>query len=485
MIRERSEGAEHRAVSAAFGVVLLLACALCACRDDEVSAPAPAAARTGPPNVLLIVVDTLRADHLSHYGYDRQTAAPLDGFRARSTVFSRAYSTAPWTGPATMSILTGLSPLQHRATEHGDVLPDAIETLAERLRAAGYRTHGISFNQEVTRATGYAQGFDVFDDYVGKVIDYPDIRQMVRRVEAWLEASPAEPFFLYLQPMNVHGPYRVPRSRQTALLGRAPDRAFEYYGRDLMAPLMRQGRVELRAAVSAEIVASAVDQYDVAVHYSMEEIARMLAAIEAAGRLENTLVVLTSDHGEELFDHGGFSHGFTLYREVLHVPLYLHRPGQETAQTVDRAVSILDIVPTILAQAGLVPTGPAAGEFEGVDLLSDPGPEAAPRLLVQQAGWTQRAKGLSLVRGRDHLVELEHAYDAPNGRIAFYDLAGDPAEREDRAAAERAEVRRLREALASEVDRLARASRLPDPENVLEKLGEEETARLRALGYVE
>ena len=483
MIRARSEWARRRADFAALGFLLLSAGAVCACRDAETSAPAEA--RTGPPNVLLIVVDTLRADHLSHYGYDRQTAAPLDAFRARSTLFSRAYSTAPWTGPATMSILTGLSPLQHRATAHGDVLPDAVETLAERLRAAGYTTHGISFNQEVSRATGYAQGFDGFDDFMGKAIDYPDIGQRVRRVGRWLETSPTEPFFLYLQPMNVHGPYRVPRSRQAALLGRAPTRAFEYYGPELMAPLMRQGRVELRADVSEEIKSSAIDQYDVAIRYSMEEIARMLAAIEAAGRLENTLVVLTSDHGEELFDHGGFSHGFTLYREVLHVPLYLHLPEQETAQTVERAVSILDIVPTILARAGLPPTGSAAGELEGTDLLADPGPDAAPRLLVQHAGWTQRAKGLSLIRDRDHLVDLEHAYDTPSRRIALFDLVEDPAERADRAAAERAEVRRWREALASEADRLARASRLPDPENVLETLDDEETARLRALGYVE
>jgi arylsulfatase A-like enzyme len=454
--------------------------------------------------VVLIVVDTLRADHLSHYGYGRDTAAPLDAFRAKSTLFTRAYSTAPWTGPATMSILTGLSPLQHRGTRHGDVLSAQVVTLAERLDAAGYTTHGISFNSEVSRQTGYAQGFDVFDDFLGDAIDYPDIQQMVRRTAAWLASEPPEPFFLYLQPMNVHGPYRVPKSRRASFLGYEPGRAFEYYGRDLMAPLMREGRVELRARVGEEVVSSLVDQYDVAVRYSVEEIARILAALETAGALDSSLVVITSDHGEELFDHGGFSHGFTLHREVLHVPLYVHLPGQSKPDSIDRPVSLLDLTPTILARAGIptsrdVGQGPATAEpttgpmqptepsrdLEGIDLFSAAARAAEPRALVQHAGWTERAEGLSLILDRDHLIDLEHRYDDPDARVALYDLEGDPAEQKDRSIDERKETERLRALLEAEAGRLVKKSAYPEPKNVLDSLDDEATARLRALGYVE
>ncbi len=299
---------------------------------------------------------------------------------------------------------------------------------------------------------------------------------MVRRTEQWLATDPSEPFFLYLHPMNVHGPYRVPKSRQTALLGRAPSPAFEYWDRALMTPLMRKGKVELREQV---IVESAVDQYDVAIRYSMEEIARILAALEQAGRMENTLVVLTADHGEELFEHGGFSHGFTLHREIVHVPLYLHLPGQTEPATDDRIVSQLDLVPTILARAGR----PKPAELTGIDLLADGGAEARP--LVQHAGWAERATGLSLVQGADHLVDLETSYDAPGPRLSLSDLERDPGEKRDRAIDEAAEAERLRSVLRAEADRLAETGRLPDPENILHELDEEDTARLRALGYVE
>jgi arylsulfatase A-like enzyme len=386
-----------------------------------------------------------------------------------------------------MSILTGLSPLQHRATEHGDVLPEEATTLAEHLSAAGYSTHGISFNFEVKGKTGFAQGFDRFDDFLGKVVDYPDIQQMVRRTEQWLATDPPEPFFLYLHPMNVHGPYRVPKSRQATLLGHAPSRAFEYWDRALMTPLMRKGRVELREQVTPEIVESAIDQYDVAIRYSMEEIARILAALEQAGRLENTLVVLTADHGEEFFEHGGFSHGFTLHREIVHIPLYVHLPGQTEPATDDRIVSQLDLVPTILARAGR----PKPAELSGIDLLAGQGAGAAidagaeGRPLVQHAGWAERATGLSLVQGSDHLVDLEKAYDAPGPRLALYDLERDLGEKQDRAVGEAAEAERLRGVLRAEADRLAETGRLPDPENILHELDDEDTARLRALGYVE
>lgn len=450
------------------------------CRDGEGGASS-ADARPARPNVILIVVDTLRADHLSHYGYARDTSLPLDGLRARSTLFTRALATAPWTGPSTMSIHTGLSPLQHRSNDHGDVLADEATTLAEILSQAGYATHGISFNQEVTRKMGYAQGFDVFDDFLGDAIDYPDIQVMARRVERWLATEPREPYFLYLQPMSVHGPYRVPKSRQSTLLGRAPSRAFEYYGRELMSPLMRKGKLKVRAMVTPEIFESLVDQYDVAVRYSMEEIARMLAAIEQAGRMDNTIVILTADHGEELFDHGGFSHGFTLHREVLHVPLYVSLPDQTSPATDDRAVSILDIMPTVLARADL----PEPEGLNGIDLFAAPTPASAERLFVQVAGWTERAVGLSLIRGVDHLIDLEHGYDSPVPRLSLFDLERDPRERTDRAQAESEEAAALKRILREEADRLAKDTVLPEPRNVLDELEKDEAARLKALGYAE
>jgi arylsulfatase A-like enzyme len=472
-------------------IVIALAALLLSACSGEVPAPqAQAASESGPPparaprplgappNVILIVVDTLRADHLSHYGYARDTAGPIDDLRAESTIFSNAYSTAPWTGPSTMSIHTGLSTLRHGANRHGDALSEEAVTLAEHLSQAGYSTHGISFNHNVSEETGFDQGFDTFDDFLGKATQYPDIERMTRKVDRWLATAPPEPYFLYLQPMNVHGPYRVPRSSRSKLLGRAPSDAFQYYGQP-MAPIMRQSELERREDVTPEIMESLVDQYDVAIHYSMEQIALMLEAIREQGLLDETVVILTSDHGEELFDHGGFSHGFTLHREVLNVPLYLRLPHGEGPATIDRPVSTLDIVPTVLELAGL----PASEHgLDGHSLLSDPSALPADRVLVQHTAWAKRAEGLSLIRGSDHLIDLAQSYDTPDPRTSLYDLDFDRDEHHDLAVSEEGRVVSLRGRLEKRVAELSNGIGFEEPENVLAEMDVE---MLRALGYVE
>ena len=461
----------------AFALACALAAALaCEGGRDDASAPGPHV-EDAPPNVVLIVVDTLRADHLSHYGYERPTAAALDAFRAESSVYTRAYSTAPWTGPSTISIHTGLSPLRHGANAHGDKLPDEADTLAEILSDAGYFTHGISYNYEVSEKTGYEQGFDVFVDYDQDVLEYPDIGFMVKRVRRFAAEPPDTPFFLYLHPMNTHGPYRVPEDRQAALLGQPPSRTFEYYG-ELMSAILREGDTARREDVTPEMIESLVDQYDVAIHYSTEEIAKMLAALEAAGLLANTIVVLTSDHGEELFDHGGFSHGYSLYEEVVHVPLYIRWPGASRGETRDRLVSLLDILPTILEVTGLE----SERDLDGVSLAHPADDTDQKRELVQQAGWTKRAVGRAILRDHEHLIDLERAYDAPDGRTELFDLARDPSERRDLAHSDADRLARLWDALADREADLASKDALEGGENVLSEMDEE---RLRALGYVE
>lgn len=429
-----------------------------------------------PPNLILIVVDTLRADHLSHYGYERPTAAPLDGFRDRATRFAHAFAAGSWTGPSTISIHTGLSPLRHGALDHGDVLPPDATPLAEVLRGAGYATYGLSFNYEVSAQTGYDRGFDRFGGFGEDVLDYPDITLMRRRVARWGDDPPAEPFFLYLHPMNVHGPYRVPNSRKADLLGRPPSDAFEYYG-DAMKRILKRGELEARAEVTPEIVQSLVDQYDTAIHYSMTEIAGILDDLEARGLLENTAIILTADHGEELFEHGGFSHGYSLYREVLHVPLYLALPGQTRARSSEAIVSVLDIYPTLLDLARV----PIPEHVDGRSLVDVDAMANEDRTLVQATGWKNRAVGESAITSEGHLIELSSAYDAPQGRRALFDWRSDPGEESDLLESAPAHRRRTEDAATAR--RAALATRPSfESANVLDEM---DAARLRALGYAE
>jgi len=434
-----------------------------------------------PPNVILIVVDTLRADHLAHYGYERATSVGLDGFAANATRFTDCRAPAPWTNPSVASLFTGLHPARHNNNDFGAALASELDTLAETVRAAGWRTAAVSFNPGIRSELSFDQGFDEFDEFLGRSADYPDIEEMVARVGAWLERRPEGPFFLYLQPMNVHGPYRVPKEHLGVLLGHPPGREFQYY-RGFMQDILREGKIELRPQVPRNYVQSLVDKYDTAVRYTTDQLGELMKMLDERGLYQNSLVIVTADHGEELFDHGGFSHGFSLHREVLDVPLYIKMPGQEVSRTEDSPASLVDIMPTILDVLG-IPNDP---DLDGRSLrwLSEGKvePESAddpPRLY--KTAWESRCVGRAIARDGLTLIEIARNYEGLRDTTRLYDTISDPGETVDLSASRLEDVERLR----AELERLfavAEARAVGEPENRLDKLDRE---RLEALGYVE
>ena len=431
------------------------------------------------PNVILVMIDTLRANHLSHYGYPLETAVALDGFKAQSTFFEHAYAPAPWTGPSVASLLTGLFTARHGANGHGSELPDEAVTLAELLRDHGWTTFGISFNPEVSSETRYDQGFEQWDDHLGAARRYPDIGKMLERVETWLDGEPSLPFFLYLQPMNCHGPYRTPLRAQSALLGRKPSSEFVYYGTQMKAILQQEAERE----VSKAYVASLVEQYDTAIRYTTDRVARFFESLRARGLYDDALIILTSDHGEELFDHGGFSHGYSLYDEVLHIPLYIKLPHQTEGRKISERVVLMDIYPTLLEILRLRVDHP----LDGRSLLEHLGAEvrdAQPsplRTRLHQTAWTQRCDARAIVSGKYKLVEIVRDWTSPLPRTLLFDLALDPRETKNLAAGRPDLVDRLRAKLDDRFAHYA-ALALAEPENVLERMDQE---RLRALGYLD
>jgi arylsulfatase A-like enzyme len=437
-------------------------------------------ARPRRPNVILVVVDTLRADHLNHFGYARPTAAALDGFAARSTRFTRAYPPSSWTGPSTASIFTGLFSARHRVDRTGTKLGEEFETLAETLSRKGWHTVAHSLNHNISSKTGYDQGFDHFDDFLGSSTSYPHIEEMVARVSEWLETAPREPFFLYLHPMNTHGPYRVPHARASSLLGRPPSREFVYY-RGHMAAITGGKNLARRARVSASYVGSLVDQYDTAIRYTTDQLGELFAALQRQGLYDDSLIILTSDHGEELFDHGGFSHGYTLHEEALRVPLYVKLPRQREARVVASRVSVMDIYPTVLEVLGI----PVKGPLDGVSLkplLRGEAPETnldGDRTLLHEIDWKKRCIARSIVSERYKLIEIDWNYERVEGETRLYDLAADPGETRDLSDAKPEVLARLRRELDAAFRAYEDAS-ATSPANVLDEL---DTERLKALGY--
>jgi arylsulfatase A-like enzyme len=403
------------------------------------------------PNVVVVLVDTLRADHLPTYGYPRATAPFLDSLARDGVVFENAWSTSSWTAPAAASLFTSLYPQEHGVV-HGldrradgapggdrrlvNRIPDGEQTLAEMFKAAGYRTLGVSDNAHVSRETGFHQGFDEFESATGATAER--LHKWVRDHRAQMAAGP---YFLYVHYVEPHEPY-LPR-----------DPWYSEFARD--------GRAHPTHA-------KYVDAYDSEIRSLDDGLARLY---RACGWADDTVVIVTSDHGEEFGDHGGGGHAHSLYSEVLRVPLLVHGLPGAVARRIDEPVSLVDVLPTLRELAG----GAADPRAEGVSLLG----------LLRGGG---QGFDRSLFA---HLVQFEtgRVWEATlagewkrirlrPGAPQLYNLADDPHETRD-----------LSETLPSVSALLDRrgsafAARLPALPAAVDTAVSAETAEsLRALGY--
>jgi arylsulfatase A-like enzyme len=437
----------------------------------------PAPPPPPPPNIIIVVIDTLRADRLGQYGYGRATSPALADFAAKATMYRDCAAPAGWTNPSVASLFTGLHTARHRTNAFGAVLGEEHTTLAEVLRDGGWSTAAISFNPGVRSELNYDQGFEHFDEFLGKSSKYPHMEEMIDRAIEWIDDRPPGPFFLYLQPMNVHGPYRVPPEARTALLGQPPSNEFKYYA-EPMKGILRRGELDLRKRVPDSYLESLNDKYDTAVRYSTDQLGAFFDLLIQRRLFDDALVIVTADHGEELFDHGGFSHGFSLHREVVHVPLFVKLPGQREAREVVDRVSLMDVMPTVLEVAGI---DPVPGIDGGSLLAMHERESEEPAVRLSQTAWAARCVARGITSGRWRLLEIERNYERLQNVVRLYDVELDPGETRELSAEEPEVVAQLRRRLRRHFNELeGRAGQVP--ENRMDELDED---RLRALGYVE
>lgn len=314
-------------------------------------------------NVLLISIDTLRADHLSGYGYPRRTSPNIDTMALDGARFVRAHSQAPWTLPSHGTMMTSLYPSSHGArfknnfrfldAFYADRLDDSNLTLPELLKAAGYRTGALTSVNWLSPAFGFGQGFDTFDMDGAR----NSAAVLVDKAIEWISAVHDAPFFLFVHFFDVHN-YESP-DRYDALYQRG-----DYRGtlRDNLPQVVANSSESL----SADDLAYLVAKYDGAINYVDAELGRLFQSLRSSALYDDTLIVLTSDHGEEFWDHGGTGHGFTLYQEQLRVPLIVKPPSAfpVTARESDALAGVIDVPPTILDYLGL----PRPRTFEGISL---------------------------------------------------------------------------------------------------------------------
>jgi arylsulfatase A-like enzyme len=455
-----------RAASAILAPLLLGALWSSSCGE------APAAERPAPelPNIVLISIDTLRADHLGAWGYGRGTSPELDAFAGEAVRFSQAVSQAPTTTPAHMSIFTGLLPAVHRMSNIKEGAPQtldpAVTTFTELLREAGYYTAGFHGGGNVDGALGFDRGFDFYSsDYVsynwmGAYHDPADLDA----IRPWLRVARArgKPLFLFLHHYVCHSPYvSAPDAiRERFLEGRAvaglERGAGDAEKRRMIAMLDRRTGGGAKRLLQWGMFRAAHDRfwrgvdlsradhrahvealYDAQVAYSDWLFGRVRRLLSEEGAWARSLIVVLSDHGEELGEHGGREHR-QLFAETLHVPLLIRFPdgtGRHGA-TVDRMVRTMDVMPTIFDALKLPPAAPTQGA-SFLSLVGGQGSYAPPMVTYDDRDFQR----LRLVR--DGLVYTNQHTDA--GDEWLFDAAADPEERRNLAGARPADLQRMQQ----------------------------------------
>lgn len=386
-----------------------------------------------PLNVIIIAVDTLRADHLGCYGYSRDTSPNIDDLAARGVLCERCISPAPWTLPSFSSVFTSLYPTQHGAETVHSTLRESVPTLAGILKDHGYATGAVINAPALKPAYGVNRGFDHYHmtPEEGRIAD-----GTTRDALRWLDAIGQEPFLAFVHYFDPHLSYSPPEPYGKKFTGdyESPiGYSFNLEGfsrvRDSMFVQMQQ----LTQADRDRIV----DLYDGEIAFTDAAIADLLGGLDERGLLENTLIVFLSDHGEEFFEHGGFEHGHSLYQELIHVPLFFCLPGRlPEGVRLSRPVRLIDVAPTILDFLNIEPPP----HYEGLSirqLLEGKGQPQAPgnNLLPDGVAYAE-----ALMHGREQKCVMAYpwklVYEMGTEEEVLFNLGEDPLEMENAAEAE-------------------------------------------------
>ena len=436
---------------------LALVCTLAACGSEP-----------RPRSAILVVVDTLRADHLGSYGHRRATSPHLDARAAAGRVFEQAWATSSWTLPSFGSLYTGQLPSRHQAglrikgrRNFHRRLSRQFPTLAEILAERGFATGAIASNPYLHQSWGVARGFQ---DYDFVSVDNAVIRRAhvaVEQAQRWIGARGDQPFFLMLHLFDPHMNYDPHPDVQGRFTGDLASR--------LTLPIgnlrgLRSGAVELDDA-DVQFLGAAYDEEIAAVDQALEQ---LFAWMDERGLSDDCLVVFTSDHGEELFEHGGFEHGHAMWEELLHVPMIAWGPGVAAGRSSD-PVSIADLMPTILEGLGVAP--PA--DLYGISLWQHLTAAAPlPDRLIVAEGTTYGSSGKAIRRRDTKLIRRGQ------DEGALFDLGGDPGESRDLRAEQPGTYGELLELLMEHPARRPPAQQAPQAD-----LDPQTEADLRALGY--
>lgn len=417
------------------------------------------------PSIVLITIDTLRADHLEAYGYDRPTAPRIKQLADRGVLFQSALSQANWTLPAMASILTSLYPFEHGAVLAERKLGPQTLTLAQALRDAGYHTIGVVSHTFVSSQYGFDRGFVVFDESQIKDDDATTSAALSQLATLRVAEAP-RPFFLWVHYFDPHYSYvRQPDFDFAAGYEGPLGERIDWWSLEKMRRKQQLTPADLRYAVNV---------YDEEIAHTDRAIGDLLDGIEALGPSGEVVYIVTADHGESFMERGRLFHNRDVYDELIRVPLVIagaispdYRGLIATAPVETRSIPA-----TVMVLAGVAGHG-----FQGRDLLRSLNPAEAPPYVFSEgsAAWNPEDRTRAVVGGGWKLIQL-----LDTGGYELYDLTRDPVEKRDRYTSDDAEVRKIRGKLQRALDGFGRTGA---PSGAALEMTDELEGRLRALGY--
>jgi arylsulfatase A-like enzyme len=440
------------------------------------------------PNVILVSIDTLRSDHLGIYGYARDTSPNMDALARDGVVFMKAYVSAPWTLPSHVSMMTGLDCRRHRVYYENDRMDPRQPTLAWILKENGYYCAAFTGAAFVSSFFGFSHGFNSYGMGQGDMRGSALAAEAGREATEWLDSNADKPFFLFVHTFQVHDPYVCPEPYNSMFLGKNP----KWKKFDIVEDLGRRHNIFRR--LTEDERQNVIGLYDGEIRYTDEALIKaLIEKLKRLGIYDRTLLIITSDHGEEFYDHGAWAHTRALYDESIKVPLIIKFPGSRfRGQKLASIVRETDIVPTVLEGLGI---GYDASLFDGRSLIPViTGKEIDDRVFTAELAdnvvdcqipfrvATNAGKNKLILNkefGPDQLAFFIFPPPATPA-IELYDLALDPQEKTNRADSPEKSV--ITRQLIPQASAIAQAMAKRGTGKA--KMSKELEDQLRALGYI-
>ena len=428
------------------------------------------------PNIILIVVDTLRTDHVGCYGYHRNITPNIDKLAQEGILFRNAISSAPWTAPSVATMLTSQYPCVLGIRNHCVVIDSRFPLISEVLKQHGYATHGIVSHAFLSANLGFAKGYDSYDE--GPASSHGGISSpaVTYKAVSFLQKKHEEPFFLfahYFDPhynFRLHGEYNYYPSYKGAVRDNHP-----------ILPLR-----QIRHSLSKDDIKYLLALYDSEIAFTDAHIGQLLDELKKQGLYEDSIIIITSDHGEEFMERGWIGHSITLYQELIHVPLIMKLPRCK-ARIIDSPVGLIDIAPTIYQYMGLkTPDG-----SEGKPLDISPHASITTRPIFSETFKTallgDRIEKIvvpiiafrSIISGNSKLI-----YDEKKDLEQIYDLSEDPDERSNLAGQHGTQNKRLKALLSEWIDYVEAKQKRGPTQSEKELFTPEQRKQLESLGYL-